>query len=239
VTSVALVGAGGYVGRGILRALEARDDVELTAVTRETYAVAREGSYDLVINAAMPAARFKARNDPRWDFVETVIKTAELAYGWRHGKLVQISSVSARCQLDAVYGRHKAAAEALCRPDVDLVVRLGSMYSDDLGTGVLIDMLEGRKVWHDATSRYCFAPRDWVGEWIASNLDRTGLVEVGARDALALGDVAAHLGVEVEFEGVVDNQDIVSPEPGFPAAAGVLAFLDEQAARRRASAAAA
>jgi hypothetical protein len=237
MTSVALIGAGGYVGRGILRALRAREDVELTAVTRQTYETAREGAYDVVINAAMPAARFKARNDPRWDFVETVTKTAELAYGWTHGKLVQISSVSARCQLDAVYGRHKAAAEALCRPDVDLVIRLGSMYSEDLSTGVLIDMLEGRKVWHDPSSRYCFAPRDWVGEWIASNLDRTGMVEVGARDALALSEVAAHLGGNVEFEGVVDNQDIVAPEPGFPAAAGVLDYLDEQIARRRAAAA--
>jgi hypothetical protein len=237
VSSVALIGAGGYVGRGILRALRAREDVELTPVTRQTYETAREGVYDVVINAAMPAARFKARNDPGWDFVETVTKTAELANGWRHGKLVQISSVSARCQLGAVYGRHKAAAEALCRPAVDLVIRLGPMYSDDLSKGVLIDMLEGRKVWCDPSSRYCFAPRDWVGEWIAANIERAGVVEVGARDTLALSEVAARLGGNVEFEGAVDDQDIVAPEPGFPAAAGVLDFVDEQLARRRAAAA--
>jgi hypothetical protein len=237
VTSVALIGAGGYVGRGILRALRGCEDVQLTDVTRQTYEAAREGAYDVVINAAMPAARFKARNDPRWDFAETVTKTAELAYGWSHGKLVQISSVSARCQLDIVYGRHKAAAEALCRPEVDLVIRLGPMYSDDLSKGVLVDMLEGRKVWCDPSSRYCFAPRDWVGEWIASNLERTGVVELGARDALALSEVAAHLGGNVEFEGVVDNQEIVAPEPDFPVAAGVLDFLDERVARRSAAAA--
>lgn len=226
MTRVALIGAAGYVGRGIERALTAGGDVELVAVTRESHDEARTQCYDVVINAAMPAARFRARKDPRWDFGETVEKTADIAYGWDYGKLVQISSVSARCQLDTVYGRHKAAAEKLCRPDDDLVVRLGPMYSDDLEKGVLIDILAGDKVWVDGASRYCFAPRDWVGAWIAANLDRTGIVEAGARDALALRDVAAHVGADVEFEGALDHQEIPAPEDDFPAAADVLAWLE-------------
>jgi nucleoside-diphosphate-sugar epimerase len=237
VTSVAVVGAEGYVGRAIARALARRADVQLTAVTRSSYETARQGRYDVVVNAAMPAARFKARNDPRWDFVETVQKTADLLYGWELGKLIQVSSVSARCQLDTIYGRHKSAAERMCHPDRDLVVRLGPMYSEDLAKGVLVDMLEGRKVWVDGSSRYCFAPRDWVGQWIADHLDRTGLVEVGARDGLALRDVARHVGADVEFEGPVDHQEIPQPAPDFPAAEGVLAFLQEQARRRAAVAA--
>ena len=238
MTSVAVVGAGGYVGRGLSRALAARGDLEVREVTRESYASERERPCDVLINAAMPAARLRARRDPSWDFDETVAKTAGLAYGWDHGKLVQISSVSARCQLDTVYGRHKAAAERLCRPGEDLVVRLGPMYSDDLAKGVLIDMLEGRKVWADPRSRYCFAPRDWVAGWIAANLERTGLVEVGARDALALGDVARHLGAELEFEGALDDQEIPNPEDDFPPAAAVLEWVDEQAVRRAAAASA-
>ena len=234
MTRVALIGAAGYVGRGIERALTARDDVELVTVTRASYDEARDGRYDVVVNAAMPAARFRARKDPAWDFGETVEKTADIAYGWEFSKLVQISSVSARCQLDTVYGRNKAAAEKLCRPEEDLVVRLGPMYSDDLETGGLIDILEGRMGWVDGASRYCFAPRDWVGEWIAANLeDRTGVVEAGARDALALRDVAAHLGADVEFEGALDHQEMPAPEDDFPAAAGVLAWLE---ARRRVTA---
>jgi nucleoside-diphosphate-sugar epimerase len=237
VTSVAVVGAEGYVGRAITRALKRRVDVRVTAVTRASYETARRSRYDVVVNAAMPSARFKARNEPNWDFVETVEKTADLVYGWEHGRLVQVSSVSARCQLDTVYGRHKAAAEQLCRPDQDLVVRLGPMYSEDLTKGVLVDMLEGRKVWVDGSSRYCFAPRDWVAEWIADHLKRTGLVEVGARDGLALRDVARHLGVDIEFEGPVDHQEVREPEAGFPPAKGVLAFVEEQSRRRAAAAA--
>jgi nucleoside-diphosphate-sugar epimerase len=233
VTRVALIGAAGYVGRGIERALTGRDDVEVVAVTRDSYEAAREGGYDVVVNAAMPAARFRARKDPRWDFRETVEKTAAIAYGWEYDKLVQISSVSARCQLDTVYGRHKAAAEQLCRPGEDLVVRLGPMYSDDLEKGVLMDILAGAKVWVDGASRYCFAPRDWVGSWIAANLGRTGVVELGARDALVLRDVAAHVGADVEFEGSLDHQEMPAPEDDYPAAAGVLEWLE---ARRRVTA---
>ena len=232
---VAVVGAGGYVGRGLVRALRGRAEVaEVTEVTRATYSEARRGTYDVVVNAAMPAARFRASQDPMWDFEETVRKTAELLAGWDAGKLVQVSSISARTQRDTVYGRHKAAAEALCRPERDLVVRLGPMYSADLEKGVLVDLLAGRKVWVDPSSRYGFAPRDWVAGWIADHLDRVGVVEVGGRDALALGDLAARVGAEVELEGAVDHQEFDGP-PEWPAAEEVVAFLE---ARGRAGTAA-
>ncbi len=232
---VAVVGAGGYVGRGVVRALREHAEVTgVTEVTRDTYQDARRGSYDVVVNAAMPAARFRAAQDPLWDFEETVRKTADLLAGWNAGKLVQVSSISARTQRDTVYGRHKAAAEALCRPERDLVVRLGPMYSPDLEKGVLVDLLAGRKVWVDASSRYGFAPRDWVAGWIAAHLDRSGVVEVGGRDAIALGGLAARVGADSELEGAVDHQEFHGP-PEWPAAQEVVAFLE---AWRRAGAAA-
>jgi nucleoside-diphosphate-sugar epimerase len=224
---VALVGARGYVGRGLRRALEAREGIRLRAVAREDHSAAQSaGRYDVVINASMPSARYRAGLDPGWDFDRSVAATARLLYEWDADKFIQISSISARSQRDTVYGRHKAAAELLLRMDRDLVVRLGPMYSDDLDKGVLIDMLEGRKVWVDATSRYCFAPRDWAAGWIADNLGLVGVVEVGARDALAVGDVAAHLDAPVEFAGVVDHQEVLRPGAGFPSAGDVLRWLD-------------
>jgi dTDP-4-dehydrorhamnose reductase len=230
VTSVAVIGARGYVGRALVVALEGRAEIALTPVTRQEFSAAVAGSYDVVVNAAMPAARFRARNEPLWDFEATVGLTARIAYEWSYGKLVQISSVSARCQLDTVYGRHKRAAEQLCGAD-DLIVRLGPMYSDDLAKGVLIDMLENRPVFAAAASRYAFAPRDWAAAWVADHLDRSGIVEVGARDAIALGDVARETGAMVEFRGAIDDQEIPEPEPDFPPAADVLAFMAERRAR--------
>jgi len=228
VTLVAVVGARGFVGSAIVRALRETAGVEVVEVTRDTYAFARTGTYDVVVNTAMPAGRFWAKNNPIADVTETVQKTADLFYGWKHGRFVQISSVSARCQLDTAYGRHKAAAEQVCSGPQTLIVRLGPMYGAALAKGVLIDMLQGKPVFIAGESRYGFAPVDFVGTWVAKSFGRTGLVEVGARDSLSLADVAQHLGGRIEFQGAVDHQEMVDPDPSFPAARAVLDFLDER-----------
>lgn len=226
MTSVALIGANGFVGSQIGAALSLKPGVLLVPVTRADHEHLRAASYDVLINAAMPAARFRAKNNPEEDFVETVKKTSDLLHRWRFKKFVQISSVSARCQLDTVYGRHKAAAEKLCDFGDNLVVRLGPMYGPGLKQGVLIDMLEAKKVYIDPSSRYAFAPLSFVSTWIAANLHRYGLTEVGARDALSLREVAEHLGAKSEFEGAVDHQEIQNPAADFPSARDVFAFLD-------------
>ena len=227
MTSVFVVGANGFVGSALSAALARRPPVAMTAVTRTNYAEMRVRTCDILINSAMPSGRFWARSNPAKDFVETVQKTADLVYGWRYGKFIQISTVSARCQLDTVYGRHKAAAEKICGLGENLIVRLGPMYSKGLSKGVLVDMLQKRKVFADADSRYAFAPLEFVASWVASNLGRSGIVEVGARDAIRLREVADYLGADVVFEGDLDHQEIEHPEPGFPDARSVFRFLDE------------
>lgn len=223
--SVAVIGAKGYVGSAVLEALNTLGQYKVSAVTRENYAEMQKHSFDVLINSAMPSARFSAKNNPEKDFQETVKKTSDLLYGWKFKKLVQISTVSARCQLNTVYGRHKAAAEKLCNFNDNLIVRLGAMYSPDLKKGVLVDMSEERKVFVHEESRYCFAPLSFVANYIASNLNRSGIIEVGARNTIALSEVARHLGANVIFEGEIDHQEIESPEPDFPDARDVLEFL--------------
>lgn len=225
--SVAVVGANGYVGSALCAALARDPNHVITAITRANYVEMREMRSDVLINSAMSSGRFWAKTNPDKDFVETVQKTADLIYGWRFGKFVQISTVSSRCQVDTVYGRHKAAAEKICEFGDNLVVRLGPMYSHGLSKGVLVDMLHGRKVFVDGESRYCFAHLDFVTAWIAANLRRSGIVEVGARNSIRLGDVGDYLGAKVEFEGPVDHQEIENPGPDFPDARDVFGFLDQ------------
>ena len=229
--SIAVVGANGYVGSAVTAALACNPNYAVATVVRSNYPDMRERSFDVLINAAMPSGRFWAKNNPDKDFVETVQKTADLIYGWRYGKFIQISTVSARCQLDTVYGRHKVAAEKICGFGNNLIVRLGPMYSKGLSKGVLVDMLQGRKVFVDGESRYCFAPLEFAASWIAGNLGRFGIIEVGARNAIRLQEVADCLGAGVEFEGAVDHQEIEHPEPGFPDARDVFGFLDEMKKR--------
>jgi nucleoside-diphosphate-sugar epimerase len=224
---IAVVGSKGYVGGLLTKALLASSH-GVTGVTRENYRNIQKGSFDILINCAMPSGRFWAKNNPEKDFVETVEKTANLLYGWKFKKFVQISTVSARCQLDTVYGRHKAAAEKLCDFGDNLVVRLGALYGGSMKKGVLVDMLEGKKVYVDGESRYSFVSVDVAAEWIAKNLHRNGTIEFGGKNAIALQDVARHLGKDIEFEGELNHQDIESPEDDFPEARDVIAFLDSQ-----------
>lgn len=223
---IGVVGANGYLGSALYAALSLSAQNITLPVTRENYSEMRKENFDILINCAMPAARFWAKQNPAADFKETVERTADLLYGWQYRKLVQVSTVSARCQLDTIYGRHKAAAESLCDAGVNLIIRLGAIYSDTLTKGVLMDMVQNRTVFVAADSRYCFTPLGFLANWIASNLDRSGLVEVGSHNAISLREVAQFLGSTSAFEGAVDHQEIEHPEPDFPSAREVLDFLD-------------
>src|SRR3989344_8165754 len=97
--SIAVVGARGYVGSALSRALTSMGRCLVVEVTRKNYAETARESYDVLINCAMPSARFWAKSNPEKDFIETVEKTAQLLYAWNFKKFVQVSSVSARCQL--------------------------------------------------------------------------------------------------------------------------------------------
>ena len=223
--TIGIVGARGFLGSALCKAYRETSGNSVIAITRENYADSQGTEYDVLINCAMPSARFWAKQNPQKDFIETVQKTADLVYGWKYKKLIQISTVSARCQLDTVYGRHKAAAEALCSQE-QLIVRLGAIYDQEMKKGVLIDMLQGNTVFVDGESRYCFASRGFIANWIAANHARSGIVEVGGRNAISLRDVARHIGSCSKFEGALDHQEIQSPSTDYPEASDVLTFLD-------------
>lgn len=220
---VAVVGAAGFFGSSVVRVLS-RQGHDVTPVTRATFADAKSAAYDVVINSAMPSKRFWARQHPDLDFVETVGKIADLLYGWKFSRFIQISSVSARSERDTVYGRHKATAEVLCERSDALVVRLTALYGAAMTKGSIVDIVRNQPVYVDAESRYAFTPVDFAAEWVAAHLERTGLVEVGARDSISLGEVAAALGRAVTFTGPCENQSVMSPDPAWPSARDVIPF---------------
>lgn len=225
--TIALFGANGFVGRKVYSSLLATGKYKVTPVTRDNYAASIGKFYNIIINAAMPAARFWAKNNPEKDFQESVGKTANILYGCTFDKFVQISTVSARCQLDTVYGRHKLAAENLCNYGNNLIVRLGPMFGSGLKKGVLIDMLKGQKVFIDGESRYAFASVDFVSDYLVSHLDLKGIVEVGAFNTVCMVDIAQYLNADIKFEGALDIQEIKNPAPIFPDAKEVFKFLDK------------
>lgn len=228
---IAVAGANGYVGRALCSEIEKNGKFEILRVTRENCERMKTGDYDILINAAMPAKRFWAKNHPEDDRRETVEKTREFYRGWKYKKFIQISSVSARCEADTIYGKHKAEAEAICNDGKSLIIRLSAMFNEDLPTGVLIDILKGNKVYVSGRSRYCFAARDFVAGWIVNRLDLEGVVEVGAKNTLSLHEIAEHLKKKVEFEGREELQEAIPSRPEFPDSREVLSFMDQMVKR--------
>jgi hypothetical protein len=202
----------------------------VVAVTRANHDdVRRRGPVDVLINAACPSKRFWAEHNPAADRAATVDRTDTLRRGWTYGHFVQISSISARTQLDTAYGRHRAEAERLCGPD-DLVVRLGPMYGAGYRKGVLLDMLDDRPVYASGRSRQSFATVQWCAAWTAANRHRAGVVEVGARTCVTLAEVRDAVGSRSEFaKDHVDDQFPVTPTGAdWPDAADVIGWLIER-----------
>ncbi|WP_157982331.1 NAD(P)-dependent oxidoreductase [Oceanicella sp. SM1341] len=221
-----MTGASGFFGAVMAQvATEAGHDV--TPVTRAGYAAASAaGGYDLVVNAAMPSGRFRAECNPEEDFRETVEKTFRIRRDFAPARLLQVSSVSARCQRDRVYGRHKRAAEALVDDGRNLVVRLGPLYHETLSKGVILDILRGDTVHAAAGSRYAFTPAAWAAAEMLRRCGESGVIEIGARGALRLDELAAALGSASGFRGAEDHQEFPDAPARAPAADEVIGFAE-------------
>lgn len=226
MAEIAVIGSGGLVGNALCQELKKHSGDSVSGVTRENYSEKQAEDFDIIINCAMPSGKFWANNNPEADFEQTVKKTADLVYKWKYKKFIQISTVSARCQLNTVYGRHKAAAEQLCNFGENLTVRLGVIYSKKNTKGPLADMLEGKTVFTGGASRQSFISLDFCARWLAGHLDYKGVVELGGKNAITLETVAKHLGKKISFEGEVSHLDVINADDGLPEAKDVLEFLD-------------
>lgn len=236
--TIAVIGANGYIGSALCSALYALNCqieeydklIYVIPITRDSYQKASKQSYTIVINCAMPSKRYWANQNPDQDFIETVEKTRDIATQWRYDKLIQISSISARCDPTSVYGKHKLEAEKICQSiHNSLIYRLTSTYGPGLTKGILTDILKG-KVYVSSESRYAFSSLGFVAGWIAGHLDRTGIVELGARNTINLQEIVDCLKINVEFERRIENQEVNNPEPDFPDAREVLDFMKAKVA---------
>jgi hypothetical protein len=223
---IAIIGEHGFFGTGLCEYFS-RHEISYVGINRSNYeAYSVNSNFDVVINCAMPSARFAAKNNPMGDFNETVLKTARIKYDFPNAKVIQISSISAAVQLDTVYGRHKRAAEQLL-DEHDLIIRLGPLYDQRLTKGALIDILNNKPVYVSGDTRYGFTPLSWVYSYLKRNLDQVGLIELGAKGYVMLQDLANTLGSKSEFSGARDDQVFSGLLHDQPHANEVIAFCQK------------
>ena len=206
--TVAVVGAAGYVGSQIARAVINSKCYQLIPVMRNDNVKELISKAEIIIHAANPARRFNAENDPMHDFEETIEKTAMLIATAKGKRFVLVSSLSCRTQLDTSYGRNRRACELIAlAAEESLIIRLGPMYGGDRTKDTLHDILLGNHIYISAESQYAYVDVAWAANTIIEMLDGpSGVHEIGARNAVRLGDLRDHFASASTFSGIDDTQ---------------------------------
>ena len=222
---IAVFGANGFVGSAICRELAKTRKV--VKISRDNYSEYKNEEFNISVNSTMPAKRFWAKQNPELDYKETVAKTKNIISDFKFKKIIHISSVSARCQLDTVYGKNKKKSENLIKDLKEyLIIRLGPLYGLGLTKGVLIDMINNKKVYIDGKTKYSFTDVSWNAKWIVNNFDlKNELIEIGSTDYIQLNKLAELINSKSKFEGEIDNQIIQNKSIKFNSSMLVLNFI--------------
>lgn len=230
-TVIAVIGAAGFVGQQICAAVIENPKFELVKVLRGDSLEAILPQADIVIHSANPARRFQAERDPWKDFMETVEKTARLLMVARKKKVVLVSSLSCRTQLDTAYGRHRRACELMALGQGAMVVRLGAMYGGGRVHDSLHDILAGRRIYVAPETRYAYVDVAWAGRKILTLLDKAdSLIEIGAANSISLDEIRQHFNSQSVFSGPDDTQ-IPESADGGPDARLVLKYCRSELSR--------
>lgn len=208
--NIGVIGCDGFVGSALCRTIS-KTQHKLIKINRENFNDFVDTTFDILINSATPSKKYWALNNPLKDFHATVGLTADIVYNWHYDKLIHISTVSAKCQLDHPYGIHKYLAEQLVLHNNphNLVIRLGNLFGQGLTKGIIYDMLHGNPLFVSSNSRYTFIDVDMAANIIFSKREKNGIEDVCSHDTISLQEIADKFDLNIAFG---DRYDCL-PEP--------------------------
>lgn len=193
--SCLIIGGTGFVGSAIAKAAVQRGwDVQ--AVGRESYRAVRGSRFDFVINANGNSSRFRANQDPQFDFEASVSSVHRSIVDFRYDVYALISTVDIyndpsreemtaediRIDVESLppYGMHKRLAELFvmrhCRRWQ--IFRLAQMVGDGLKKGPIHDLLNGNPLWISDDSRLHYMNTLNVARIVLDVLERQRVSEV-------------------------------------------------------------
>ncbi len=224
---IGIVGAQGFFGKSLSKSVK-KLDFDFLEITSQNFSKVRSEEFKFLINTATPSRKYWALNNPYSDFKKTVELTADLVYNWKYEKFIQISTMSVNeIPSHHPYSINKKAAEIISSYPKSLIVRLGALFGEGLDKGPLFDLLTTKKVYVDIKSEYNYINTEFAAEWILNNLDREGIVQLGARDTISLYDISKELNLKAKFEGKKERIFSSEIEPGMPCAKEVWNFINQ------------
>ena len=218
---IVVVGAKGFVGSAVREALVGMGEKVLPASRGDDLAELISENVAAVVHCANSPKRYLAMQEPRQDYVESVEKTADILEMCRRVgcRVTVVSSISARTEVDTVYGHHRRLVDSMLRDGKETCIRLGYMYSQTHTNGALNDILNDRDVYRSPQSRYSFCSVSYCAAKIAQHV-RSGSTEsqeLGARGSMSLEQVAQILGKTPTYKSdYVDVQIAENVPPDAP-----------------------
>ena len=222
--NIAVIGSNGFVGSAICNEIIKLKKFNLIRITRDDDIEELIKPANIVIYSANNSKRYQAKKNPQVDFINTVEQAASIYSIVGNKKIVLISTVSARVQLDSVYGRNRRSCELMLDHSKNLIVRLGPMYGDTNHKGALFDILKNKKVYISENTKYAYVDIKYNAKKIVELLDEIGIIEVGAKNSIELKYLKKILNSTSTFEGPDDTQILLNPPTDAPNSHNVINF---------------
>lgn len=205
--NVAIIGSSGYVGSELVKAFSENSKYDIITLNRQD-PIDKLKSADIIIYTANPAKRFKAENNPIIDFEETVEKFARFFNYSINKRIILISSLSCRTQLNTNYGRNRRACELLATSKKNnLVMRLGPLFGGNRTLDTLHDIIAGKQVFVSEDTLYAYTDIEWAAHSIIKYVEHgSGIIELGPKNSVRLGDIRDFFNSKTKFTGFNDTQ---------------------------------
>jgi len=209
-----VLGGGGFVGSAFVRRAAALGESH-ASLTREAYDAHVGGACDVFVNANGNSRKYRAEEDPAWDFDASVRSVMRSLVDFTYDTYVYISSVAVyrdpgahdataeAAPIDTAaltsYGMHKYLAEQLVRRYASnwLIIRLGGVVGPGLVKGPVLDMAQGQRLWVSERSTFQYIHTDRLAEVVDRLIEgghTNDVFNVTGRGAMALADIGARLG---------------------------------------------
>jgi nucleoside-diphosphate-sugar epimerase len=231
--SFIVLGGTGLIGSAVAAWLGERGH-RVTSVNSAGYAAAVGASADALINCNGNTYRYKANQDPKWDFDASVQSVARSLFDFQVQTYVYISTIDVYNALDDrqrnhesaeidsrrldSYGFHKWLAERLVERYARkraIIFRTGTAVGPGLKKGPLFDVLQQRPLFMSAESRLSLVHTADVARAVEQAVfdpEVTGVYNVTGSGSVAvreLGEIAAlPVTVDAKASGIVHRYDI-------------------------------
>lgn len=212
-TDVIVLGSEGLIGSAVSRTLES-NGLTVTRVHRGSYIAHKGLEAAVLINCNGNSLRFRANQDPHWDFQASVASVEASLFDFKVARYVYLSTVDVYNRVDSLqtttesttivpkdlmpYAFHKWLAERIVERHApkSLILRLSTVIGPDLKKGPLFDLVNDKPLFMSLDSEISFVDTHTIAAALVALLiapEASGIFNVAPTGASRLANVAKRI----------------------------------------------